>query len=180
MFRRGIYNWSSTDLKALGHSGIAVPANCTIDGNGSVINITGSDQIFYVFTATDVSRVAVADLTIVGNGVSTGYNAGGYFSVGGKYCSGLAATRRSRFSQKVVRDIQLSYRFQTSQVQVTRIAPYDHRPRKTHPVGNPDTAHHVFQDGILRDKLSNQLMARDGADAGSVQAFRGYTLHRRA
>ncbi|WP_036260988.1 right-handed parallel beta-helix repeat-containing protein [Mesorhizobium sp. WSM2561] len=78
MFRRGVYNWSSADLRALGHPGIAVPANCTIDGNGSVINITGSDQIFYVFTATDVSRVAVADLKVIGNSVSTGYNGGAF------------------------------------------------------------------------------------------------------
>ncbi|RWN58263.1 right-handed parallel beta-helix repeat-containing protein [Mesorhizobium sp.] len=78
MFRRGVYNWPSTDLKALGHPGITVPANCTIDGNGSVINITGSDQIYYVFTATDVSRVAVADLKVIGNSVSTGYNGGAF------------------------------------------------------------------------------------------------------
>lgn len=82
MFRRGVYNWSSADLRALGHLGIAVPANCTIDGNGSVINITGSDQIFYVFTATDVSRVAVADLTVIGNGMSTGYNTGAFMKFG--------------------------------------------------------------------------------------------------
>ncbi|MER9890677.1 right-handed parallel beta-helix repeat-containing protein [Mesorhizobium sp. M0119] len=77
-FPRGVYNWSSTDLKALGHPGIAVPANCTIDGSGSVINITGLDQISYVFTAIDVSRVTVADLTVIGNGVSTGYNNGAF------------------------------------------------------------------------------------------------------
>ncbi|RWI23749.1 MAG: hypothetical protein EOQ92_13645 [Mesorhizobium sp.] len=88
MFRRGVYNWSSADLKALGHPGIAVPANCTVDGNGSVINITGSDQIYYVFTATDVSRVAVADLTVIGNSVSNGYNNGAFM----KFALSAAAT----------------------------------------------------------------------------------------
>ncbi|PDQ17706.1 hypothetical protein CN311_28695 [Mesorhizobium sanjuanii] len=89
MFRRGVYNWSSTDLRALGHYGISIPANCTIDGNGSVINITGVDQISYVFTATDVSKVAIADLTVVGNGLSTGYNNGAFM----KFALSATATR---------------------------------------------------------------------------------------
>ncbi|MER8830458.1 hypothetical protein NKH73_25345 [Mesorhizobium sp. M0938] len=78
MFRRGAYNWSSADLKALGHPGIAVPANCTIDGNGSIINITGSEHTFYVFSAVDVSKVTVADLTVIGNSMSNGYNNGAF------------------------------------------------------------------------------------------------------
>ncbi|CCV12474.1 right-handed parallel beta-helix repeat-containing protein [Mesorhizobium sp. STM 4661] len=88
MFRRGSYNWSSTDLKALGHPGIAVPANCTIDGNGSVINITGSEHTFYVFTAVDVSRVAIADMTVIGNSTSNGYNNGAFM----KFALSVAAT----------------------------------------------------------------------------------------
>ncbi|MCV3210548.1 right-handed parallel beta-helix repeat-containing protein [Mesorhizobium sp. YC-39] len=89
MFRRGIYNWSSADLKALGHYGISIPANCTIDGNGSVINVTGSDQISYVFTAIDVSKVTIADLTVVGNGLATGYNNGAFM----KFALSATATR---------------------------------------------------------------------------------------
>lgn len=88
LFRRKVYNWSSADLKALGHPGIAVPANCTIDGNGSVINVTGSEQIYYVFTAVDVCNVAVADLTVIGNGVSSGYNNGAFM----KFALSPAAT----------------------------------------------------------------------------------------
>ncbi|MER8543514.1 right-handed parallel beta-helix repeat-containing protein [Mesorhizobium sp. M1334] len=88
MFRRGVYNWSSTDLKALGHPGIAVPANCTIDGNGSVINITGSEHTFYVFSAVDVSKVSVADLTVIGNSMSNGYNNGAFM----KFALSAAAT----------------------------------------------------------------------------------------
>ncbi|TKD48562.1 MAG: right-handed parallel beta-helix repeat-containing protein [Mesorhizobium sp.] len=89
MFRRRVYNWSSTDLNALGHYGISIPADCTIDGNGSVINITGSDQTSYVFSAVDVSRVAVADLTVIGNGLSTGYNNGAFM----KFALSATATR---------------------------------------------------------------------------------------
>jgi hypothetical protein len=46
---------------------ILLPANCTIEGNGTSIAVLGSAITPPIFAARDVSRVAVRNMTVIGN-----------------------------------------------------------------------------------------------------------------
>lgn len=65
----GLHRFAST---ALGHRGIALPANITIRGAGRAqtrLEITGGTAC-NMFVALDRSKIAIEDLAIIGNGVA--------------------------------------------------------------------------------------------------------------
>jgi hypothetical protein len=72
----GDYALASADLMT---TPLEIPANTIVEGCGSRLTITGNSECF-LFRATDVSNVAIRDLTATGNSQSSAYLSGDFFT----------------------------------------------------------------------------------------------------